>query len=116
MACCILILLLVQDELSYDQHFKNSDLLFRVAIDGMFNEALNHYAVTPMAAPPVFTAETPEIENFTRMFAFGQQQLLKIEDRSYEESGIFIADSSFFDGLLPILQSGHRQSHPFHPE
>lgn len=110
MACCLLILLYVKDELSYDRHYKNSDRLYRVVIDGLFNEALNHYAVTPMAAPPVYSAEVPEIENFTRMFGFGRQQLLKIGDRSYEETGIFIADSSFFEIFSHEFIAGEEES------
>ena len=68
MACCILILLYVQNETSYDRHQENSERLYRVVVDGVFNGALNHYALSPMAAPPVFSAEIPEIEKFTRLF------------------------------------------------
>lgn len=110
MACCILILLYVKDELSYDRHYNKSDRLYRVVIDGQFNEALNLYAVTPMAAPPVVASEIPEIEDFTRMFSLGRQQLIKIADRSYEESGIFITDSSFFAVFSNTFLEGNQDT------
>ena len=33
MACCILILLYVQDELSYDQHHENAHRIYRIAVE-----------------------------------------------------------------------------------
>ena len=34
MACCILILLYVQDELSYDQHHEHAHRIYRIAVEG----------------------------------------------------------------------------------
>ena len=34
-ACCLLIMLFVLDELSYDRHFKNADQVYRVAVRGL---------------------------------------------------------------------------------
>lgn len=110
MACCILILLFVQDELSYDHHFENSNRLYRVVTDGIFNGALNHYALCPMALPPVFSDEIPEVENFTRVFGFGRRQLLKVENKSFEEMGIFIVDSAFFEVFSHQFISGDKHN------
>lgn len=110
MACCILILLYVQDKRSYDRYYENADRLYRVVTDGIFNGASNFYASTPMAAPPVFSTEIPEIEKFTRLFGFGRQQLVKIEDRTYEETGIFVADSSFFEVFSHDFLAGEEET------
>ncbi|MFC1554870.1 ABC transporter permease [candidate division KSB1 bacterium] len=95
MACCILILLFVQDEMSYDNYHENSDRLYRVVTDADMSGTLSNFALCPQAVPPAIAADIPEIISFSRVVRDGNR-LVTVEDRSFEESRIFIADSAYF--------------------
>jgi len=96
MACCILILLFIQDELSYDKTHENKDRIYRLISDGEVGGSLSHFALAPFAAPPAFTQEIPEVEFYVRILQIGRQQPITYEDKTFEEIGIFLADETFF--------------------
>jgi hypothetical protein len=66
MTCCILILLWVQDELSYDRFPENADRVFRLTYAEQIGDAFDHYALSPFAAAPAFAAEVPGIRTLSR--------------------------------------------------
>ncbi|MFC1556051.1 ABC transporter permease [candidate division KSB1 bacterium] len=109
MACCILILLFVQDELSFDRYHENSDRLYRVVTDAYMSGTLSQFARCPLAIPTAITAEIPEIESSTRLFAFGRQ-IVAVEDRIYEETGVFAADSTFFSLFTHEFIAGDKET------
>ena len=56
LACCIIITVFVNHELSYDKHWQNSDRIYRVTRD-FFSNNLRLAAVAPNVAPtPASTA------------------------------------------------------------
>jgi putative ABC transport system permease protein len=93
MTCSMLILLWVQDELSYDRFNENADRLCRVV-------ETQHYtggqafpaAVTPTALAAALKQEIPQIERSTR-FAFFSLTM-KHGDNSFTE-GVAMADPDF---------------------
>jgi len=64
MACCILILLYVQHELSYDRHHQNAERIYRVAADIKFGG--NHFqlAVAPAPQAEALVRDFPEVACF----------------------------------------------------
>ena len=68
MACCILILLGVQDELSYDRYHENADRIYRITYAEEIGDAYDHYVLSPFAAAPAFAAEVPGIRAYTRLW------------------------------------------------
>ncbi len=96
MACCLLILLFVQDELSYDTYHEKADRIHRLITDGEVAGSLSHFALAPFAAPPVFTQDIPEIESYVRILRLGRQQVVGYKEKTFEERGIFLADETFF--------------------
>ena len=66
MACSILILLWVQDEWSYDRHFKNADNLYRILERISTGEGII-MAPTAEALPHVLKEEYPEVIRATRI-------------------------------------------------
>ena len=96
LATCILILLYIQNETSYDQFHENADRIFqpglRGVIGGQFLEEAN--TATPMG--PVMMREYPEVENFVRVKPMGRVLMAYETNRFYEED-VYWADSSFFD-------------------
>lgn len=108
MTCCLLIMLYVQDELSYDRFHPKAERIYRVTLDagvgGQFIKAANTAA--PMAATLV--AETPEVESATRFWRGGRVLVSYENNRFYEENFLW-ADSSVFAVFgFPLLQGDAR--------
>lgn len=70
MACVILIMLWVQDELSYDRFNKNSDNLYIVGGTMFFGDNNQHWSYMPPALGPAMKTEYPEVVNTARMYSF----------------------------------------------
>ena len=95
MAICLLILLFVQDELSYDAYHENGDRLYRIEVTGTVAGETTDFALCPFAAPPAFAEEIPEVESYSRLLDAGSQ-VLTVDGRQFEEQNVLFADSTFF--------------------
>jgi len=104
-ACCILILVWVQDELSYDRFHENLDGLHRVVEENYFSDGtIFRIARTPYPVGPAFVKDYPEIINFTRFTPFWRI-LTEYEDKSFYERGFAFADPSLLEMFtLPLLR------------
>jgi putative ABC transport system permease protein len=94
MACCILIMLWVQDELSYDRYHANADHVYRITYAEEIGGAFDHYALPPFAAAPAFATEVPGIKAYTRLWQ--RTGLVKHAENNYDERSIFYVDKDFF--------------------
>ncbi|MCG8605226.1 ABC transporter permease [bacterium] len=95
-AFCILILLFVQDELSYDRHHERADRIFRVVLDLQTPGSKSEFASTPAALAPAMQADIPEVESTVRFYKyFGGATVSYGEKRVYEDR-FFFADPSVF--------------------
>ena len=95
-AACILILLYVQNELSYDKHLEDHDRIFRVSrswnnADGKVNLHLGHLA--PPFSPLLKLDYEGTIEESVRLLNFNP--MIKSEEKEFEEDGFFFADPEF---------------------
>ena len=95
--CCLLILLYVQYEFSYDRYHENTERIYRVSLHGVLagNEINAVTSPYPMAA--ALAREFPEVESTTRLRAFFLDMLVSLGDTAYQEKEIYHADQSFFD-------------------
>jgi predicted permease len=96
LACTLLILLWVQDELSYDKFHRFADRLYRVEEDQYYSGEVYHVNVTPYPSGPVWKDEIPEIEEACRYQWHGGMLFTHGEKGFYEE-GCVAVDSTFFD-------------------
>ncbi|MGD9347022.1 MAG: ABC transporter permease, partial [Candidatus Aminicenantes bacterium] len=94
MTCCILILLWVQDELSYDRYHENADRIFRITYAEEIGGAFDHYALSPFGATQAIAAEVAGVSTFTRLIE--RTGLIKHADDKFDERNIFYADKDFF--------------------
>ncbi|MDJ1502817.1 ABC transporter permease [Xanthocytophaga agilis] len=104
MACCMLILLYVQNEISYDKHHTRAEDMYRVGTTFVTTDQTKNMPYTP--APMAFTlkADFPEVEQATRVFVpFNEDKAIfklsengKVNKSFYETKG-YMADSTFFD-------------------
>jgi putative ABC transport system permease protein len=93
MAVCILILLWIQDELSYDRFHDDADQLYRVAFSADAERFRGEYVPGPLAA--YLKDEYPEIVNST-VFCKHQRMKLSFEGNGFFCAGSFV-DPSFFE-------------------
>ena len=102
MACCLLIVLYVQDERSYDRHHEYAERIFRLTAS--YAEG-SHWAPIGPPVGPAFLAQIPEVEQVARIFPFDSRAVLQYKDRQFEESGGVYADSTVFEVFtLPLVR------------
>jgi putative ABC transport system permease protein len=109
MAACILIMLFVFYERSFDkQHTKNIYRLDEVQkFPGMVAPQKVALSMFPMG--PTLKQEFPQIKQFTRINAYDKAPLF-YKDKKLTLSKLFWADSTFLDIFSFELQEGNRQT------
>lgn len=107
-ACAFLILAYVHHELSYDQFHEKKDRLYRASMKGNFGGRDFETTSTPTALMPTLKREFPEVEEGVRVFNSGSfgPTIVKYEDKLFDESRFFFADSTFFEVFSFPLLSG----------
>ncbi len=109
MACAILILLWVQDELNYDGFHENQDNIFRV-VTRFDNEGNTIYgAQTPAPVAPFLKNTFPEIQKSTTVcsnwLTGNSRNIIKFGEKSFYTDALILTDPSFFDIFsFPFLQ------------
>ncbi|MGD9344850.1 MAG: ABC transporter permease, partial [Candidatus Aminicenantes bacterium] len=95
-ACCILIILWVRDELSFDAFHERADRLYRVVEQQYYaGGELFPVAVTPAPLAPALKDEIPEVVNSVRITR-SPRLLIRYEERTFYENDIILADPSVF--------------------
>lgn len=106
MACSILILLWVVDELNYDRFHANSDRIFRVMEHQDYSDEIFTTTSTPGILAPALKEEVPEIE-YATTYTWNMNYLFTKDDKSLKENGIY-ARPDFFHILTIGLEAGNR--------
>ncbi|RFS16276.1 ABC transporter permease [Emticicia sp. C21] len=105
MASCILILMFVFDELSYDKFWENGDRVYRMALERIYPGRSTKYAIIPPSYAQSVKKELPEVEETVRIFDNGGETLIRHNNQVYQERNVLFADSNFFKVFkLPLLQ------------
>jgi len=109
-ACCILIFLWVQDEMSYDKFHNNIDQLHRVVqYQYRSDGSIDPWAVTSAPTGQFFKDNFPEVIDFARFDTAGSL-LVEYGEKKYYEDTVVFADPAFFKLFtFPILK-GNRQN------
>ena len=106
-ACCILIVLFVQDELSYDRFHEQADQIYRVAVREVTPTSDALYPLTPYPLAATLVTDFPDVIHATRLrrrFA----EAVGYGDKLFDETRIHRADSNFFE----VFQLRFLQGHP----
>ncbi|MFQ6104843.1 MAG: ABC transporter permease [Candidatus Glassbacteria bacterium] len=103
MACCILILLWVIDELSFDRYHKNADRIYRLCLDANMDYSLRG-PVSSTPAALVLKEDFPEVLDAVRI-DYPQRMLVKYRDKGFYQNGIIYADNSIFNVFtFPLIR------------
>ena len=108
MAACVFIAVYVQDELSYDKHFQNSERIFRVA---NYLKFANNEFNLPTAPDPM--AKTLK-EDFPEVVKAGRNRgsasmVIQVGDNYYQQNNITWADQEWMDIFSFDMLRGDRQ-------
>jgi putative ABC transport system permease protein len=92
MAACILILLWVQDELSYDRfHEKADDIYLALEHEAMSDGRVLTYPLFPPAFGPALEKDYPEVLKTVRLRSF-RGRVVRVGETSFYEDGLVFAD------------------------
>jgi putative ABC transport system permease protein len=103
LATCLLIMIYVLDELSYDRFNADAERIYRV--DGDIRFGGTHYLIATVAAPvgPTLKQDYPEVEEVTRFRNYGGL-LVRKGTLNIKEDKVIYADSSLFRVFsLPLI-------------
>ncbi|MFC1732169.1 ABC transporter permease [candidate division KSB1 bacterium] len=107
-AACILILLYIQDELSYDTHHENAENIYRISAGAeLANQPMFHFAPTSHIVGPMLNELYPEITGYTRIENYGSRRVVRYNDRSFYEDRFLWADSTLFSVFNLPLSKGN---------
>jgi ABC-type antimicrobial peptide transport system permease subunit len=102
MACSILILLWVQDELSYDRFHANAGQLYRLTCNAGDFKA----AVSPAGVAGGLQTEMPELKTAVRL-SKPSTNLFEVGDNKFEDKKVFFVDSNFLQVFSFPLVKGN---------
>jgi putative ABC transport system permease protein len=94
LTCCLLIVVYINHELSYDRFQKNADRIGRVIMDYKIGSEGGAGTFTSTKVFPEFKRQFPEVESGVRMTQFSR--LVKNGDKIFNEKRFLFADSTFF--------------------
>jgi len=103
MAVCILLLLFVRYELSFDKYHEKKDRIYRILWEIESDGEPFTMALTPLPLTPALKSDFPEVTHSTRISRQGNR-LLTVGDKKFYENMIY-ADADLFDIFsFPLLK------------
>lgn len=103
LATCLLIILYVADELSYDHYNKKFSQIYRVNGDIQFGGHHFDIAQTPDPLGVAMKNEFPQVKQYVRLRDHGGI-LVKRDNQNIQEDHVILADSTLFDVFtLPMI-------------
>lgn len=103
-ATCIIIFLVVRNELSYDNYHKKADRIYRVTLNAIdFNSSVS------MAIAPAMRTDFPELEQVSQIW-YQRDGVVKVGENRYTEKGYCFADEYFANVFDYQWLEGNAQS------
>ena len=106
MTVCLLMLMYVVNEISYDDFHEKGDRIYRLACDWGTEGSKMKFAGSMPAFAPALNSEIPEIEVAARLRQNSEMIILDAQNKKYKQSQIFHADPEVFDIFSWTLLEG----------
>jgi putative ABC transport system permease protein len=109
-ASCLLIVMFVLHEFSYDNFHKNADDIYKVALERKYPNHSTHYAIIPHSYADAMGRDFPEVASVIKMGGPINNVVVNYRDardevKQFEENFIMAADSNFFNFFsIPLLK------------
>jgi len=109
MAVCLLIILFIQSELSFDKHNEKAKDIYRVVLERSYPGRSTSYSIIPQSIGSAIKAEYPEVLESTRLFNISGNGsfFLRIGEKTFEEKRVLAADSNFFRVFTSKMINGN---------
>jgi putative ABC transport system permease protein len=103
-ATCLVIMLFVVDELSFDRYNKKADQIVRIVLKAKVNGEVIREASTPAPVAPTLAKEFPEVLSGTRLRRM-ESPKITYQNTTHRGSQLAFVDPNFFEVFtLPFLQ------------
>src|SRR3954471_21280487 len=103
-ATCLLIMLYVQNELSYDRFNEKADQIVRVIFRGKMNGGEIKEATVMPPVAQTFKKDFPEVLDATRLRSYGIPRV-SYDNKTFREDPIAFVDANFFNVFtLPLIK------------
>jgi putative ABC transport system permease protein len=110
MTVCLLMMMYVVNETSYDNFHEKGDRIYRLACDWGTEGSKMKFAGSMPAFAPALNTEIPEIEVAARIRHNSEMIILGAQNEKYKQSQIFHADPEVFDIFSWNLLEGDASS------
>ena len=101
---CFIILMYVQNELSYDKYNKNADRIARIEFKAVMNGGQIHEASVMAPVAQALKSDFPEVEDGTRVVNIGGQKVT-YGSKTYKNDAVALVDPNFFSVFtLPLTE------------
>ena len=107
LACCILIMLWIQNELSYDNYNIHKDRIYRIERSFLRQDGSigNTFCSLAPSFVPLLKQEFPEIEYIARFVQ--NMSVVNVDEKTFTEEKFFLAESDIFEILTIPFISGN---------
>ncbi|UCC41810.1 MAG: ABC transporter permease [Candidatus Aminicenantes bacterium] len=110
MTCCLLILIYVRHELSYDRYHKDVERIYRISVDIRTQTANRIFALVSPTVAPALKTDYPQTEYAARILRISAR-LVKRGEKSFYEDRIMLADQELFDIFtIPFIQGNPQEA------
>ena len=98
-ASCLLIVLFIQNEFSYDKFFQDHDRIYRMVLERKYPTHSTFYSIIPNSFEGVIRRNFPEVEESTNAFGFQNFSMSYKNERDevsqFDEDFVLAVDSNF---------------------
>jgi putative ABC transport system permease protein len=109
MTCCLLLMLFIDYEISFDRYHKNAKYIYGAAIKHSHSllgtQMLN---VTPGILAPFLREECPEVVTATKIQS--RRSIIQYGDKQFDDDRFFFADSEFLEVFTFPLIEGNKKT------
>jgi putative ABC transport system permease protein len=95
-ACCIIIFLFLQNEITYDSHHEKADRIYRIGTNVITSGQPIKFALASPALGKLLKEEYPEIEDFVRVRTW-RSAYFNVEEKSFFETDLAFTDPNYFN-------------------
>ena len=103
---CLMIILYVTHELSYDKFNVDADRIYQVGLNGKIGGQDIRVANTCPPMAEALVADIPEVESATRIASMFGQPVVRNGEKIFSEEKVFFVDSNFFEFFSYKLREG----------
>jgi putative ABC transport system permease protein len=107
-ACVMVIVLYIGDELSYDRFHKQSDRIFRVVQEHSFTDATQQLATTSGPVAGALMQDFPEVQKAVRIL-LRKNVVLTFADKQFDGEHMALTDAEVFDVFSFTIVQGNPQ-------